>query len=98
MPSDFDSAQRVRALKIYEMLCQDSDEDHPLTTAKIIAKLAGDGIECNRKTLYKDIKALNDFGCEVLSRREQSNVYYVVSRQFDVPELRILIEIGRAHV
>jgi predicted DNA-binding transcriptional regulator YafY len=96
MPSDFDSAQRVRALKIYEMLCQDSDEDHPLTTAKIIAKLAGDGIECNRKTLYKDIKALNDFGCEVLSRREQSNVYYVVSRQFDVPELRILIDAVQA--
>jgi predicted DNA-binding transcriptional regulator YafY len=96
MPSDFDSAQRVRALKIYEMLCQDSDEDHPLATARIIARLANDGIECNRKTLYKDIKALNDFGFEVLSRREQSNVYYVVSRRFDVPELRILIDAVQA--
>ncbi|NCA92493.1 transcriptional regulator [bacterium] len=96
MAEEFDKIQRVRALKIYEMLCQDSDEDNPLSTSAIIAKLAHDGIECNRKTLYKDIKALNDFGFEVLSRREQSNVYYVVSRQFDVPELRILIDAVQA--
>lgn len=96
MPADFDSAQRVRALKIYEMLCHDSDEENPMSTATILAKLAKNDIECNRKTLYKDIKALNDFGFEVLTRREQSNVYYVVNRQFDVPELRILIDAVQA--
>ncbi len=96
MAVEYDKAQRVRALKIYEMLCQDSDEENPMTTARIIAKLERDGIECNRKTLYKDIDSLNEFGFEVLSRREQSNVYYVVNRKFDVPELRILIDAVQA--
>jgi predicted DNA-binding transcriptional regulator YafY len=96
MAKDCNKIQCVRALKVYEILCQDSDEEHPLTTATLISKLAHDGIECNRKTLYTDIKALNDLGFEVLCRREQSNVYYVVSRQFDVPELRILIDAVQA--
>lgn len=96
MAVEYDKAQRVRALKIYEMLCQDSDEENPMTTARIIAKLERDGIECNRKTLYKDIDSLNEFGFEVLSRREQSNKYYVVSRKFDIPELRILIDAVQA--
>lgn len=91
-----DQSQRIRALKVYEMLCQETDEDNPLGTSLIISKLKSCGIECDRKTLYKDIKALNDYGFEVMCTRGQSNQYYVVSRKFDIPELRILIDAVQA--
>ena len=65
-----DQSQRIRALKVYEILCQETDEDNPLGTTLLISKLKLSGIECDRKTLYKDIKALNDYGFEVMCTRE----------------------------
>lgn len=91
-----DQSRRIRALKVYEILCQETDEDNPLGTTLLISKLKLSGIECDRKTLYKDIKALNDYGFEVMCTRGQSNQYYVVSRKFDIPELCILIDAVQA--
>lgn len=91
-----EQSQRIRAIKVYEILCQETDEENPLGTTLLISKLKLCGIECDRKTLYKDIKALNDYGFEVMCTREQSNKYYVVSRKFDIPELRILIDAVQA--
>ena len=88
---------KIKLLKIWEMLKQDTDEQHPLTTNQIIEKLRSVGIECDRKTLYQDIKTLNAYGYEIIQRRGQhNNSYYVVDRNFDVPELRILIDAVQA--
>lgn len=54
------------------------------------------GIECDRRTLYRDIQVLNEYGYEVLHTRGISNEYYVVDRSFDVPELRILMDAVQA--
>lgn len=88
---------KIKLLKIWEMLKQDTDEQHPLTTNQIIEKLRSVGIECDRKTLYQDIKTFNAYGYEIIQRRGQhNNSYYVVDRNFDVPELRILIDAVQA--
>ena len=39
---------------------------------------------------------LNEFGYEILCTRGVSNMYYVVDRKFDMPELRILIDAVQA--
>lgn len=88
---------KIKLLKIWEMLKQDTDEDHPLTTNQIIEKLKASGIECDRKTLYQDIATLNAYGYEIIQRRGQhNNSYFVVDRNFDVPELRILMDAVQA--
>ena len=88
---------KIKLLKIWEMLKQDTDEQHPLTTNQIIEKLKSAGIECDRKTLYQDIATLNAYGYEIIQRRGQhNNSYYVVDRSFDVPELRILMDAVQA--
>ena len=88
---------KIKLLKIWEILKQDSDENNPLTTNQIIDKLAASGIVCDRRTLYQDIAALNSYGYEVECRKGQhSNGYYVLDRNFDVPELRILIDAVQA--
>lgn len=84
---------KIKLLKIWEMLKQDTDEQHPLTTNQIIEKLQSAGIECDRKTLYQDIATLNAYGYEIIQKRGQhNNLYFVVDRTFDIPELRILMD------
>lgn len=88
---------KIKLLKIWEILKQESDENRPLTTGQIIGRLADSGITCDRRTLYADIATLNSFGYEVVTQKGQhSNSYYIVDRSFDIPELRILIDAVQA--
>ena len=91
-----EKAFRIRLVKILEILRQETDEDHPMGTQTLIKRLADMGIECDRRTLYRDIQVLNEYGYEVLHTRGISNEYYVVDRSFDVPELRILMDAVQA--
>jgi predicted DNA-binding transcriptional regulator YafY len=84
--------QKIKLLKIWEILRQDSDKDHWLDTVDIIEKLAEKGISCDRKTLYNDINELNAHGYKVYQKRSRRNLYYTDHSAFSVPELRILID------
>lgn len=86
------ACQKVKLLKLLEILQLESDEDHPLSTNQIIVKLNEQGIKVARKALYSDIKTLGDFGYEVLMTKNKSNYYYIVDRSFDIAELKILLD------
>lgn len=58
--------QKYKLLKLFELLRQESDDQHPLSTSAICGKLAGMGILCERRTLTKDIAVLNELGYEVV--------------------------------
>ncbi|MBQ8546044.1 MAG: WYL domain-containing protein [Clostridia bacterium] len=90
------SISKLKMLKIWEMLCRETDEDHPMPSTTIIKKLEEMGIGCDRRTLYKDIDALNENGYEVLCNRSRQNEYYVLERNFDLAELHILIDAVQA--
>jgi predicted DNA-binding transcriptional regulator YafY len=91
-----EKANKVKLIKIWEILSQETDENHPISTPELLAKLAEMGIECDRRTLYADIKALNACGYEILCLRSSSNEYYVEDRAFSLPELRIMIDAVQA--
>lgn len=89
--------QKIKILKLLEMLQQQTDDQHPLTTTEICAKMDMIGIPCDRRTLSKDIALLNEQGYEILWRwvgKEKG--YYIVDRSFSVPELKILIDAVQA--
>lgn len=88
---------KIKLLKIWEILKQESDEDRPLTTSMIIERLADHGISCDRRTLYADINELIKNGYDIKYRHGQhSNLYYIEKRAFDIPELRILMDAVQA--
>ena len=93
-----ENAYKIKLLKLLEILRQDSDEDHYIGTTELIDKLADMGIVCDRRTLYKDIEVLNNFGYEVICEKSpgKPNCYCVADRSFDVPELRILMDAVQA--
>ena len=85
--------QKIKLLKLYEILRQHSDEDRPLSTNQLCAMLEAEGITCDRRTLSEDIDTLNANGFEVLHRRTRyAKLYYIVDRQFDLAEVKILID------
>lgn len=88
---------KLKLLKLWEILKNESDEDCPLSTVQILDKLKQYGIECDRRTLYSDINLLNANGYEVICHHGQhSNTYCVVDRSFDIPELHVLMDAVQA--
>ena len=86
------SNQKIKMLKLWEILCQESDRLHQIDTATILKRLAEQGIACERKALYDDIEILNKFGYKVSVSRGRSNMYYAKNSDFTVPELSILVD------
>ncbi len=58
MPQE--NCQKIKLLKLIEMLRQETDEDHPLKTTDICNKLLAMNIKCDRRTLHLDMKLLNE--------------------------------------
>ena len=85
--------QKIKLLKLYEILRQHTDEDSPLSTNQLCAMLEAEGIICDRRTLAEDIDILNANGFEVLRRRTRyAMLFYIVDRRFDLAEVKILID------
>jgi len=92
-----ENCQKIKLLRLLELLRQESDEQHPLTTMTIIERLNSMDISCERRTLAKDIALLNEQGYEVMSCRvNKEKGYYIEDRSFSVPELKILIDAVQA--
>ncbi len=85
--------QKLKLLHILKLLYQNSDEDHPLTMAQIIDSLKTAGIDAERKSIYDDFEALRLFGIDIESVRTSTTAYYIASRTFELPELKLLIDI-----
>ncbi len=83
---------RIKYIKLLEILNQESDVDRPLSTTTLIKKLAERDVHVDRKVLYEDIKVLNATGYEVKLIKKKQNFYYIPKREFDIPELRIIID------
>jgi predicted DNA-binding transcriptional regulator YafY len=60
---------------------------------EIISKLAADGVNADRKTLYQDFEELRRFGFDIISEKDGRNFYYYLgSRDFELPELKLLVD------
>ncbi len=84
--------QKLKLLYLYQILLQRTDENHKLTTDELRAALERGGITAERKSIYSDIEALQNFGLDVICQRGAGGGYYVASREFELPELKLLVD------
>lgn len=92
-----ENRQKIKLLKLIELLQQETDELHPLSTNEICNRLSAMGISCEKRTLAKDIAFLNEQGFEVMwCRVGKEKGYYIADRSFSIPELKILIDAVQA--
>ena len=90
-----DNWQKVKLLKMMDLLRAESSPDHPLTTERICSALISQGINCDRKTLTKDMQTLRNYGYEVEVRQiGHEKGYYVPEqkRDFTLAEQKIIID------
>lgn len=84
---------KPRILYLLRILEQYTDEEHPLTTKQLIDKLQDEyGISAHRTTLTKDIAALQEFGVDIVTVHSTQSKYFIGSRKFELPELKLLID------
>ena len=84
--------QKLKLLYLMQYLLQKSDEKHPISIQQMIDELARHDIKAERKTLYDDMEALRLFGLDIIQARGKTTGYYVGSRDFEVPELKLLVD------
>lgn len=81
-----------RILYLLSYLYKFTDEEHQITTGELLNLLHQQDIKGNRMTIKNDIDMLIDAGFDIVVNREFSNRFYYGSREFELPELKLLID------
>lgn len=91
MPKSLNQKQKI--LFIMDYLQKHSHKDHPVKTAELISMLKTHDIQSDRKTIYSDIEALQEYGLDIVSVAGRNGGFYIASpREFELPELKLLID------
>lgn len=88
--------QKLKMMYLKKMLEEKTDENHPMPMQEIIDELDKYDIKAERKSIYSDIELLNRFGMDIVFRKEQPAGYYVASRDFELAELKLLVDAVQA--
>lgn len=86
------SNQKLKLLYIKRILEEKTDENHMITVPQIIEELERYGISAERKSIYDDLEALRIFGLDIESVKTKTTGYYIASREFELPELKLLAD------
>lgn len=81
--------QKLKLLYLRDYLLRNTDEQHPVTMKQIIAYLNQNDIPAERKSIYTDFELLRVYGMDII---QESGNYYVGSRHFEMPELKLLVD------
>lgn len=85
--------QKLKMLYLVKIFSEETDELHWITMPELIKKLEAYGVNADRKTLYRDIDELRNFGLDILTCKEdRSFYYYLASRDFELAELKLLVD------
>ena len=90
------SNQKLRLVYMKEILERHTDEEHGIARDDFERYLSHHGIEApTRKTFYDDLGALEDYGMD-LGRDPYGKSYKLLSREFDFPEIKLIIDAVQA--
>ncbi|MCQ2080184.1 MAG: WYL domain-containing protein [Lachnospiraceae bacterium] len=85
--------QKIKLLYLLKVLLENTDENHCMNTQDLIVYLEENDIFVERKTIFSDIATLKEFGIDVcVSKSKENGGYYIASRDFELAELKIIVE------
>ena len=89
--------QKLKLLYLLEILRDYSDENTYLSVRELTDLLLKNEIVVERKTLYKDLELLQDYGFNiVVEKNGRENIYALVEREFELAEVKMLIDVIQA--
>lgn len=81
-----------RILVLTNFLYEHTDEDHQITSDELVTYLKEQGVPANKKTLKNDLDLMVESGLDIVTVSSKPNRYFWGSRQFEMPELKLLID------
>ena len=88
--------QKVKLLVLLRILERYTDEEHLLSVPRMLQLLEEQGVPAERKSIYSDLAALQELGYDIVQQRGRSGGYYLASRAFQLPELKLLADAVQA--
>jgi len=85
--------QRLKLLFLKKYLLENTDVDHPVKVTHIQSYLENERISVERKTVYTDIKLLNDDDDDItIETKRKAGEYFVAEREFELTDLQLIID------
>ena len=81
-----------KMLLILKYLWENTDENNTVSLAELLQYLSENGVPSDRKTVSKYIDTLTDFGFDIIKVRKTQNQYFIGTRHFEAPEVKLLID------
>lgn len=90
MPKAPDSKKIL--LLMLKTLMENSDEKHRYNANALIQAVEDEGMTIERKAVYNNIKVLQEMDFDIIYSREAPAGWYMASRDFELPELKLLVD------
>lgn len=85
--------EKLKILYLMQVLLEETDPEHPLNATQLMEKMQSRyDYSYNRKTIYADIGRLQSYGLQIGQTKGSSFGYYVEKRDFDLAELKLLVD------
>ena len=86
------SGQKVKLLAVRQLLLERGDEERPISTEEFLTSLERRGISAERKSIYRDMETLREWGMDVQFRKGKNGGWFLGQRDFELPELKLLVD------
>lgn len=86
------SGQKAKLLVVRQLLLERGDEERPVSTEGFLEALGRQGISAERKSIYRDMETLRDWGMDVQFRKGKNGGWFLGQRDFELPELKLLVD------
>ena len=85
--------QKLKLYYLGQIMLEHTDEEHYLTLLQIQDYLEEMEVTADRRTLYEDLNELKHLGITVEGEKDgRSYRYHVIEKQFELAELKILVD------
>lgn len=88
---------KLKLLVLADIFEKQTDEENPLNATELSEKLQNLGIPAERKSVYKDIEVLREFGYDIIKSSDRGNAgYFLGERKFQEAEIRLISDAVQA--
>jgi predicted DNA-binding transcriptional regulator YafY len=85
--------QKLKLLYLMKIMLAKTDDAHSLTMPEILRALESYDVTAERKSIYADFDTLRDLNIDIIGEKRGKTYYYhVASRQFEIAELKLLVD------
>ena len=89
--------EKLTILYLMSVLLEETDKEHTMNADALCDTLDNRyGVSCSRKTIYRDINRLKEYGLEIGQVKGSNPGYYIEKRDFELAELKLLVDAVQA--